>query len=154
MGGRSVQNETVLDFYHRVIEVYGALGTVTKVALVLGIAVVTTAIAMAVVVWLPVDHFKPRPTVEHFRDRHPVARWLLVVAKNAAGLAVLPLGVFMALPLVPGPGLVFILIGLSLLDFPGKRALERKLLGRPSVLRFLNDLRANFNRPPLQLDVD
>jgi hypothetical protein len=58
----------------------------------------------------------------------------------------------MALPLVPGPGLVFILIGLSLLDFPGKRSLERRLLAVPTVLRFLNEVRQRFRRPPLLIE--
>jgi hypothetical protein len=54
--------------------------------------------------------------------------------------------------LVPGPGLVFILIGISLLDFPGKRSLERRLLAVPVVLRFLNEVRQRFRRPPLIID--
>ena len=58
-------------------------------------------------------------------------------------------GLVMALPLVPGPGLVFILVALSLLDFPGKRVLEAKLLGRPAVLQFMNNMRRRFGRPPL-----
>jgi hypothetical protein len=60
----------------------------------------------------------------------------------------------MALPLVPGPGLVFILLGLSLLDFPGKRSLERRLLSVPRVQRFLNEVRERFGRPPLIIDAD
>ena len=83
-----------------------------------------------------------------------MVRWTLLVLKNALGLVVLPLGIFMSLPLVPGPGLVFVLLGLSLLDFPGKRRLERKLVGRPSVIRFLNDLRANFGKPPFVVEPD
>jgi len=62
------------------------------------------------------------------------------------------LGFVMALPLVPGPGLVFMLLGLSLLDFPGKRNAERRILAVPAVIRFLNDVRARFGRAPLALD--
>jgi hypothetical protein len=39
-----------------------------------------------------------------------------------------------------------------LLNFPGKRALERKLVGRPRVLRAINGLRARFGKPGLVLD--
>ena len=53
----------------------------------------------------------------------------------------------MSLPLVPGPGLVFILLGLSLLDFPGKRALQRRVVTRPFVLRVLNKTRTRFGPP-------
>ena len=79
-------------------------------------------------------------------------RWTVLGVKNLVGLLVLPLGVLMALPLVPGPGLVFILIGLSLLDFPGTRSLERRLLAVPAVGRFLNEVRHRFNRPPVGVD--
>jgi hypothetical protein len=72
------------------------------------------------------------------------------VAKNAAGLAVLPLAIITLIG--PGPGIVFTLISLSLLDFPGKRALERKLLTRPGVVRSLNGLRAKVGRAPLVID--
>ena len=49
---------------------------------------------------------------------------------------------------------MFVLLGLSLLDFPGKRRLERKLVSRPSVMRFLNDLRASFGKPPFVVEPD
>ena len=39
-----------------------------------------------------------------------------------------------------------------MLDFPGKRRLERRLIGRPRILRSINRLRARFNRPPLVMD--
>ena len=58
----------------------------------------------------------------------------------------------MALPLVPGPGLLFMLLGFSVLDFPGKRAVERRLLAVGTVMRSLNGIRARFRRPPLVLD--
>lgn len=143
----------MLDFYRRLAEAYGALATWAKVLLIAGLFVVTTVFAMALVVLLPADHFSGAPGgPPPWWRRHPVLRWTFLVLKNALGLIVLPLGIAMALPFVPGPGLVFILIGLSLLDFPGKRRLERALLGRPSVLRFLNDLRGQFGKPPLIID--
>jgi hypothetical protein len=39
-----------------------------------------------------------------------------------------------------------------LLDFPGKRGLELKLVSRPKVLHAINRLRQRFDKPPLQLD--
>jgi hypothetical protein len=44
------------------------------------------------------------------------------------------------------------IIGLTLVDFPGKRRLERRLLRHPRVLRAINRLRARFDRPPLDVD--
>ena len=61
------------------------------------------------------------------------------------------LGALLSLPGIPGQGLLTILIGLILLDFPGKRGLERRLVSRPSVLAAINRLRARFGRPAMEL---
>jgi hypothetical protein len=61
------------------------------------------------------------------------------------------LGVVLSLPGVPGQGLLTILIGVMLVDLPGKRRFERWLLGRPHVLAGVNRLRARFRQPPIVL---
>ena len=53
---------------------------------------------------------------------------------------------------LPGQGLLTILIGVSLMDFPGKRTIERKLISRPVVLQAINRIRQRFDRPPLLID--
>ena len=147
-----MQYDRVVEFYRKIVGLFGGLGLTAKILLVVVVTVGTTALAMAIVVWLPPDHFRRQASREGFIHRHPALRWSLFVVKNLLGLAILPLGVIMALPLVPGPGLVFIVIALSLLDFPGKRHLERKLLGRPSVMKFMNDVRTQFGKPPLVIE--
>jgi hypothetical protein len=140
--------------FSSVIDAYRSLSMAGKVALIVAIAVITTAIGLAIIVRLPAEYFVRKPPPDSWWRRHWIIRWSLLVLKNALGLLVLPLGVIMLLPMVPGPGLVFVLLGLSLLDFPGKRKLELKLVSRPSVNRFLNDLRANFGRPPFVIGPD
>jgi hypothetical protein len=58
----------------------------------------------------------------------------------------------LAMLVLPGQGLLTIVIGVSLLDFPGKRVLERRLLSRPMVLQAINRLRQRFGRPPLRFE--
>jgi hypothetical protein len=144
----------VIDLYRRLLRPFHGLGLATNAAIAVVAFLVTTAAAVAVVVLMPADHFSRPPGQDSAARRHPVMRWVLIILKNVAGLLIVPLGVIMALPLVPGPGLVFILVGLSLLDFPGKRSLERRLLARPTVRRFLNEVRLRFRRPPLVIDMD
>jgi hypothetical protein len=86
------------------------------------------------------------------QDRHWVLRSGAVIAKNAIGVLLVLLGIVMALPAVPGQGLLTLLVGLMLVDFPGRRALEYKLISRPSVLRAVNRLRTMFSRPPFILE--
>jgi hypothetical protein len=40
-----------------------------------------------------------------------------------------------------------------LLDVPGKRSLERKLIRRPSILKSVNRLRARYRKPPILTEV-
>jgi hypothetical protein len=139
----------VLDLYHWLGGLYGRFGLAAKIGLAVGLSLVTTVAGVAIVVWLPADHFCHRGAGA--RRRHPVVRWALLVLKNAAGLLVLPLAVVTLIG--PGPGILFSLIALSLLDFPGKHALERKLLSRPGVIRSINGLRARWGRPPLVVEL-
>jgi hypothetical protein len=144
---------TVTEFFRNIAEAYGGLGVTLRIVIIVVIAVVTSVAGVAVLVRLPSNHFLDRtapPPLTIWR-RHPALRITLLVLKNLLGIVVLPLGIVMSLPLVPGPGLVFILLGLSLLDFPGKRALERSLIRRPFVLRMLNNMRFKFGRPPFEV---
>lgn len=65
------------------------------------------------------------------------------------GLLLLLAGVIMLV--TPGQGVITVLIGLILMDFPGKYGLERKLVTQPAVLRSINWLRAKADQPPLVL---
>ena len=142
-----------MDFFKRVAYAYGSLGLVVQVSIVVGLTLITTGFGVAMVVWIPADHFKSgRPEPASWWRSQPLLRGSGMLLKNAVGAVFVVLGFVMALPLVPGPGLVFMLLGLSLLDFPGKRNAERRLLAVPSVIRFLNEVRARFGRPPLVLD--
>jgi hypothetical protein len=62
------------------------------------------------------------------------------------------LGIVLSLPGVPGQGLLTILLGIMIMDFPGKDRLEQKLLSRPSIVNAINRLRARFDKPPLVLN--
>jgi hypothetical protein len=121
------------------------------IALSLGLAVLSIAIAAAVVVSWSADRFKEGAPASFLADDPPPLRALARLGKNLAGLVLLLLGAVMALPGVPGQGILTMIIGLTLLDFPGKLALERRLVSRPFVLRQLNGLRGHFRRGPLDL---
>lgn len=79
-------------------------------------------------------------------------RWGAMVLKNILGIILVALGIVLSLPGIPGQGILTILLGLIMLDIPGKRPLEARLIRRPSVLGAINRLRARYKRPPLQID--
>jgi hypothetical protein len=51
---------------------------------------------------------------------------------------------------LPGQGLLTILLGLLFADFPGKRRLLRAILRRDSVWRALGALRKRLGREPFE----
>jgi hypothetical protein len=100
------------------------------------------------VVRIPADYFVRRQAAhEHRKDWHPWLRIGLLVVKNLCGVALVLAGI--AMLLLPGQGILTILIGLTLLDFPGKFALEQKLARQPAVFGAMNWIRAKAGRPSL-----
>ncbi len=113
---------------------------------------VSLALVGAIIVLIPARFFLDSHDRQMWVDRHPAVRFLGVLGKNLLGVALVLVGLGLSLPGIPGQGLLTILIGLILLDFPGKRRWERKLVGRPRILRTCNALRLRFHRPPLVLE--
>jgi hypothetical protein len=119
-------------------------------ALIIGLALASVAVATALVVSLPPTYFLDGPTPGGRREPVPVVRWAVRVVKNVLGAFLLVAGSLMLF--TPGQGVLTVLLGLLLLDLPGKRALERRLVSLPRVHQALNRLRARFGRPPLILE--
>src|SRR5436190_8730012 len=123
-------------------------------------AILATAISIALFVvsvagvayflaQLPPNYFLAGESNEFLQGRSWILRLLAIFLKNAFGILLLLLGAIMAIPGVPGQGLLTILVGLVLVDFPGKRKLTLALLRRPLVLNGVNRLREKFSKPPL-----
>lgn len=73
------------------------------------------------------------------------------IALNLVGLALVVAGVVMSLPGIPGQGLLTIVIGIVLMDVPGKRRLARAVLSRNGMLDRINRFRERFGTAPLIL---
>lgn len=139
-------------WFHEFVGFAKRLGWRGALGLSLLLLLASMVLATFIVIRWPVDQFRQGEAPRFWELRHPVIRFLGLAGKNLAGLLVVLLGMVMALPGVPGQGLLLILIGLTLIDFPGKRRLERNLIRRPPILRVVNLMRTRFHRPPLQLD--
>jgi len=121
-----------------------------------GLFIVTFTVSLAIVsfivVKIPADYFHKDHPRDLWSDRSPAIRYLGIIGKNLLGFILVVLGIVMSIPGVPGQGILTILLGVMLLDFPGKRDLERKLVSRPQVLNAINKLRHRFGKPELVLD--
>ena len=112
----------------------------------LGFLVLSLALLPILIARLPSDYFAyERRHGFWLRRLSPAVRACVLAAKNLLGLIVVVCGVLMLV--LPGQGLLMLLVGLSLLDFPGKYRLERWLLRRRAVLGSLNWIRQRFHKP-------
>jgi len=102
-----------------------------------------------ILVRLPADYFDTRTPRHWMKDHHPALRLLGLIAKNVIGIVFLLAG--FAMLFLPGQGVLTMLIGISLMDFPKKRELEAKMVGQPTVLGVINSMRQKFGKPPLTL---
>jgi hypothetical protein len=122
--------------------------TLTWISIGSAIAFVIGAVAVPwIVLKLPKDAFSnlKRP---HWLDYQPAAlRVPLRLLKNVLAVALVLVGI--AMLVLPGQGILAILLGVMLGDFPGKLKLQRWILAKPKVLNSLNWLRQKFSKPPL-----
>lgn len=117
-----------------------------------GISAASLLISLVAVPWaigqLPKDYFVrvQRPSrLAISLDRKGFMRLMLATCKNVVGALLVVLGLVMLF--TPGQGLLTLLAGVLLMDFPGKYRLERVLVGRSGVLRGLNWLRRKQGKP-------
>lgn len=122
-------------------------------SLAAGISLASLVGSLVLIPWLiarlPDDYFlpaeRPRPPVR----RHPVIRLVLLVAKNLVGALLLAAG--FAMLVLPGQGLLAILMGLVLLDYPGKHRFERWLISRRAIRRPIAWIRRKAGKEPFLL---
>lgn len=113
---------------------------------------ISLAIVTFVLIKVPPTYFKKSHNRKFLESRPPLIRGLAIVGKNLLGIVLVVVGVLLSLPGVPGQGMLTILLGVMLLDFPGKPRLEHWLVSRPKILKAINRLRHRFRKPALVLD--
>ncbi len=113
-------------------------------------AVLSVLIAAIVMVKMPENYFSSHYQEDFMPNTPWIARWGVVVAKNLVGAMLILAGIAMLIG--PGQGILTILIGIILVDIPGKRPIEAKIIKRPNVLYAVNKLRKKYNKPPLIMD--
>jgi hypothetical protein len=126
----------------------GLLYGLASISLVLFVG--TLVAVPMLVARIPPDYFEheQRPPVP-WADRHPLARIALRACKNALGWVLVAAG--LAMLVLPGQGLLTILVGFLLLDLPGKYRMEKWLVSRRRILASINWLRRRTGREPLSV---
>ena len=103
-----------------------------------------------VFVKIPPHYFSSHYQDDFLPNSSWFTKWSDVILKNLAGIVMVIIGIVMLVG--PGQGILSILTGLILMDIPGKRPLEARIVRRPAVLAAVNKLRAKYRREPLIVD--
>ena len=115
------------------------------------LSVVTFVGSLIAVPWLigrmRADYFLTHwQTVQARHRRHPALALTVFLARNALGLLLVAAG--LAMLFMPGQGLLTVLIGVCVMDFPGKRGLLQRLVRGPKVQGALNWIRRKRGKEP------
>jgi hypothetical protein len=136
-------------------EIWASL-TWTKALIGVGLFLFSLIVSFAaigiVMVKIPANYFSSHYQHDFMPGSPWIVRWGAVAAKNILGVCLIGLGIILSLPGVPGQGILTILLGLIMIDIPGKRPLEARIIKRPTVLSAINRLREKYDKPPLELD--
>lgn len=99
---------------------------------------------------IPHDYFSHKKRQKHqWRNQPPIVRLLFFLIKNILGVVFIISGIIMLF--IPGQGIITIIIGVILTDFPYKYKIERWIIKHPTILKSINQLRKKVKKSPLEL---
>jgi hypothetical protein len=99
---------------------------------------------------IPTDYFIRAHRAHRDMTKSP-PRLLWLVFKNVLGIILFLAG--LAMLVLPGQGVLTMLLGIMLMNFPGKYELERQIIQQPTVLKALNWMRNRAHRPDLLVEL-
>ena len=116
------------------------------------LSLVTFIGSLLVVPWL-ILRMKPDYFIRHQREvverqqRHPLLTFIIYAVRNVTGFCLFLAGITMLI--LPGQGILTMLIGLSLMDFPGKHRFFDRMVTIEKIQKSLNWIRQKGNRENL-----
>jgi len=126
----------------------GLMWTVSVVSV--AVFVVTLAIIPYCISHIPEDYLvRKRMDQEKPFAQKPWMRSIYLVLKNLLGVILVVVGLVMFF--IPGQGIITMLIGIMLMNFPGKRRLATAIVRQPAIFKSINWTRAKALAPPLLL---
>ena len=97
---------------------------------------------------IPCDYFlNHKRGISDYKSNNPIYWVIALVVKNLIGYCLICGGILMLV--LPGQGLLTILVGLMLSDYPGKFKLEKRIIQINLILKTINWYRAKSNIRPI-----
>ncbi len=102
------------------------------------------------VIKIPSDYFSHPKRQKYLWDNHLViVRLVFLLLKNVLGVIFVIGGI--AMLVLPGQGMLMIIVGLLFMDFPYKYKVEIWILKHTVILKYINKLRAKAKQSPLEI---
>jgi len=131
-----INNHETLFFWLTFIGVLGFIGSLVVIPWIL--------------IKIPHDYFRAEKRQKRLSEHCPkVVWWIVIVIKNIVGFVLILSGIVMLF--TPGQGVLTIIGGIVLMDFPHKYRLIRGIIKNTKILKLINALRAKANREPLSV---
>ncbi|MDH3347870.1 MAG: PGPGW domain-containing protein [Desulfobulbaceae bacterium] len=125
--------------YTLIFELLGALSVITFIGSLLAVP--------WIIARLPHDYFiRHRIQVEARHKRHPVLALIIFIIRNVIGGLLLVAGI--AMLILPGQGILTMIIGISFMDFAGKHTLVDSFVRQPKIVKLLNWIRKKEKKSP------
>lgn len=113
--------------------------------------IVTLFAVPVLIIHIPDKYFLHKKRISPGNPKVAIGfRFVFRILKNILGVIFVLTGLILLF--LPGQGLLSILIGVMLMNFPGKYKVERAIIKQEKVLSTINWLRAKAQRPPLQVE--
>ena len=98
---------------------------------------------------IPEDYFiHEKRQADNWDKYSSETRVVIIIVKNVIGIVMLISGFLLLI--LPGQGILTMIIGVLLIDYPGKFKLEQKIISITSVFRGINWFRAKSKQSYLQ----
>jgi len=131
--------DIILDIYAQFKDYIVLIVTVS--ALIFVVSLIFTPFLVSKI---PYDYFT-NSKYHKFEIKH-FGHLIVIVGRSALGFVLVLLGFVMLF--TPGQGILAIIVGLFLMEFPGKKHLERKMIENEVTYKALNWMREKFKQPP------
>ena len=138
--------QTILQWLMAYQYLLGWIGVISLLVFSLSLLSLPWLVAM-----IPEDYFLSQKRKRAILKNEFFGTWIVIfILKNSIGLLLVTGGVLMLF--LPGQGVLTIIAGLIMTDYPGKFELERRIVSNKKILEKLNWLRNKANQPSLKID--
>ncbi|MDC0407861.1 MAG: PGPGW domain-containing protein [Gammaproteobacteria bacterium] len=131
--------ETLIQYLDQYEELFIMIGVISAAVFILTLLLTPYLLGL-----MPVDYFSSKR--KHAIEIKSVWDFVKFILTTVIGIFLVLAGIIMLV--TPGQGVISILLGLFLMEFPGKRELELKFIKHTPTYKTLNWLRHKAGKPP------